>query len=1331
MPSINIGSSSIGGEAFALTGPAGNTGPRGDTGGIGLLGITAGPTGATGVYIVQVTTLEPGIYFYLSSGITVGPISGFTGPNITYFNSKGVCGAFGSDYVNIFSYVTGGMTFGLRGICGDREYTTVSLSSDNTEAVITVNGIPSGSVLYGTTTEDFLAFTNSSYTATASRIRIEGQITEDNGSASSFTNQFNYGVLEFGLTANPSLSPVSEVKSFIDTTTPFLNVNSLNRNFIPDAVVKTDGIKSVDSGGYVLDLDKSSVFKLTTPIGITAFSRKLASNQLRSWLFFIEGSDVWNFPANVFFESGITGLQNYGFGSGMNILRVETLTDGGQNFYTASFVDRFFGSNPLVVQYGGIGSCCHAAGCQEYVTQEYCQDVLAGTYTALVGCENSCRVGSCCIDGSCEDNVTESICTSVGGVWNTQSCSLRGPCNLYHILEKVQPAGNQTLLLNNTASDDNPETIAVFKVKTSDSNTRIVIPSSIIDEYALPHQFFKVKDISGNYDTGGQYVISTPPGTDGITFALQFTNNLNNVLSDTPYSPINYTIQLKDSSGVEKTNLTYSVKPNPIPICAGRPNSKLIKTGWLANRYCRDCYTNLDGSSVNYFYNIQNQYGSCDFCVDLVKTGSNYTVTPVCVATSAIEDVNDCSITKLNEISSIGPALASGCKHSEWGIGAGANVCTGDCTEAAPVFLDDGSVVDGCKGVSLSNQNEYPYWHEVSIENLSDLYLDLTTIGITLETDQNYITTNILNFLKTSNNTANEKAVLFTPENQNIQTTFIPDPTLASCCPAEPDDREQSIRIAFDTNTTRYFVIYVTTNVDSFCVGNVSNPKFAGPCTTRKSKTVSYAIVVKVYVFTGTDTIDTSQPNCVTDVIKLSDDTEDCFSSDDTNCSVTGCNYSRDSIFNIDRIEEIKITDAIKLPGFNYKLNLNRISVPSSNCSNTLNYIWELKTTPNWYTTRTQYASIEAQLYQLFWYPLVCGACDGSVRTCDASADPCTTLCFCENGNPFAASPTETKNINCTVSPADFRTVIIDKTVSGNDTILTPRIFGGSPVQEQTGEYFYYTLGHPSDPIDPGSIYEEACGNSYFKIQKALSGTSIVIPSSVISNNEFVVYYTNGENVPFYNWPYFGCETTPRSAPVRIVKKYKDPNASLPTIDFTPEVNTDYQTGTFFINIKAGCALNSPNCIPVDDSGGWFNTLYAGTNWELGGIQYNYWYDHNAGNINFTEIGSFSDPESTAILSPDGEFMIFSNFPTTGYHSVGNINFYITVTVVLVDQTNPNILRTVEKTKVVSVPRTAPSLTDSERRLNKYKLLTDQNGNTECVLMDCSVTTDCNTLPDC
>lgn len=1354
MPSI-IGTSTVGGGQFSLTGPIGNTGPTGESGNSGLIGITYGPTGSTGIYIKEITKstsqyTPDAFLFSMSDDTIIGPIFGFTGPGITYFNSKGLSATINSDYVSIFSSVTGGKTFEFRGLCGDNQYTFTNLSADGQEAVLQITGIPSTSVVYGNTANNFIAITTTAYTATATDIQVLNQIAED--SSSFFSNTSNFAELEFGLTANSQINQVNKVKVFTDFTTPFLTVSPLGRNFNPQVIPVSDGIKSVDSGGYVLDLDKTSVFKINTPVGITAFSCKSSINTLKSWLFFIEGTDVWNLPSNVIFEPGITGIENYAFSPGMNILRIEN--DPDSSFYYASFVDRFFGTND-VVNYGGVGSCCKSDGsCQEYTTKEQCEQILQGTFTALTSCTDTCLVGSCCIDGNCYDRVSRSLCDTLSGSWNTSNCDGR-VCSFNYSLNTETPTTTSTILnYDNTATPTNKSQIAIFTAKTNDTNAIIDFNNSITDPpTSLVMRNFYIRDVSGTLDTNGRYVITAPTPTEGITFAVLWDNTSDNIEAEYTYGTAPLTFTLKDSSGVAKTSLQYITQPQFISTCGGAGNSRQIKIDYIASRYCRDCYyVDPTGQRVN--YEVQQQQGSFDFCVNLNKTEEGYNLTPLCTVTSPVLDTNDCKITGANDDSLI-PDIAENCNHKEYGFLT--TNCDGGCTGTG-VDTFDGTEYS-CKGVSLSNQTRYPYSTQINIENSSKLSKDLYNAGITLNTDINDISKNIINYIRTSINPDNSLPVLFNQQNQNKGITFIADTTFASCCPA-PTTPENDVLLDFNdaTHDVRYFIIPVTSKYSEFCVGSGGlpvNPK-GGPgavvfCSTTVERSVTYAIIVKTYFIRGTTQIDTSRQNCLIDIINTLNVNEGCGqgtrAGQGVDCGLVKCIISDDNNFYFNEPFEIKNADTSEIVGTNKrKLIINRVLY--RNRQNPCPYQqpsgWELqiKYTNAWYDTLQQKINIYYQLYQLFWYPLMCQDCTTSgLIKCDSN--DCYTVCIGENGGVDQIVTVGGTNIQCVNSRAydsskrSFRNIILTKTVNGTDTIITPKIYDGLGT-EQTGEYFYYLLGH-KDPVTESVL--NSC--NYFDIKKALSGTQITVSNSNTSDgngiidNEFVVYYTNGRNENFYNSnntnTSVNCRSPiARSAPITIVEKYVPTTTSLPSINFDAEV-IKVTPSTFTIDIKTKCSStnNISSCIDTD-----YNGLYfiSGTKWAIDGFTVMAWYEYDGVVYNLSsQYQSWFDDAQIRLENVSGS--VFDNEKRTNnseYNGFTVTHFYVTLVLNLINQ-DTRYTRLVEKTKIFSVHGLVEvELTGSTtRRENKYKLVADDTGATQCVLMDCSVTSDCSGLPDC
>lgn len=412
-----IGNSTVSIGSKGITGPTGPTGPRGPVGPVGPAGITAGPTGSTGIYITRTATdpISGGITFLLSDGFILGPIFGFTGPTGYYSDSRGVCFAAGSDYYSLFSSVVGGKTFEFRGICGGGNI-TASMAPGGYEVLLTVAPI-SIAASYGNTLANFIAYTTDAASATATKIGVTG----------------SNSVLSFGLTAD-SGTVASRIKVYSNFTDNYYTIPSLSRSYPVGAVTLNDVIVGSDVGGYVINLDKYSTYSLSSPVGITAFRTTADSSVVQSYTLFVNGSDVWNLPKNVYFENTEKGVGKYGFLSGMNIVHMWS-TNGGLTF-NAVFVERGIGfSGPQYVS--SVGSCCYDNGtkCLEYVSPEVCRG-YTGTFSPLKTCSQSCgTIGSCCSMGVCYKNVSQTVCDSIYGVFSPSltSCSncfagIRGSC---------------------------------------------------------------------------------------------------------------------------------------------------------------------------------------------------------------------------------------------------------------------------------------------------------------------------------------------------------------------------------------------------------------------------------------------------------------------------------------------------------------------------------------------------------------------------------------------------------------------------------------------------------------------------------------------------------------------------------------------------------------------------------------------------------------------------------------------------------------------------------------------------------------------------------------
>jgi hypothetical protein len=676
MPSI-LGSSTIAGLTLSFTGPTGFTGPIGPAGPKGPPGLTLGPTGPTGFYIKDVLSdiQTNKISFILSDNRIIGPLSGFTGPSVNLNNSRGVSLAFSADYQTVLLGVCGGLTFEFRGICGDGQIVFPSLSSDGTELILSIGTI-TGGVSFGNTGSTVLLYSTPSGAVSGTKIKIIESSFHREETEPGFLTQIPADYLELGLTGPAGTITVPNVTVFSDFIETYIGVPSVTRNTQP--VLPIDGISGVDSGGYVLNLDKSSVFKFATPLGITAFYRdpKYTTNRsadglpdsttVDSWVFFIDGADVWNLPSNLLFDSGVTGgLGGFGFCKGMNILRVQS--DYHRGVYYASFIDRCVGDDTGSMQYGGIGSCCYSGGCEDYVTEDYCTDVKGGQFTALKTCKESCNIGSCCLNGVCRDNVSKEVCEHYLGTWDGTSACIDGDgssCtagSFVYQLTKINTTEPVSIL--NTASRSAPQKVAEFRVSTNDPTTKISIPSFISDGEGTPYGLFSFNGTAAGFGTdilGSEALITPGSPLIGRTFAIYFDNNSNTII-DKPYSPLSLRLSLKDSSNTEQKFLNFSVRPKFATSCGGDPDAVRIRTAFDLDRYCHDCWTrNDEGEKV--YYPVQQQSGTFDYCYN--KTTGTRTL--ICASSTEVSHVNDCSVTD----AAFDPSVLTRCVHYDHGFTA-------------------------------------------------------------------------------------------------------------------------------------------------------------------------------------------------------------------------------------------------------------------------------------------------------------------------------------------------------------------------------------------------------------------------------------------------------------------------------------------------------------------------------------------------------------------------------------------------------------------------------------------------------------------------------------
>jgi hypothetical protein len=392
-----IGNSIILGSS-GLTGPTGPQGPLGVTGPTGPNSVISGPTGNTGVYIVNVISdlANNTITFERSDGRASISLTGFTGPSSNISDLRGISSFISSNYFSGLSAVIGGNTFEFLGICGAGTLTS-SLSTDKKEILITSNSVLA-TPTYGVSAANFLVYT-STFSATNTRIGITGG-----------TSPF----LSFGLTAHTGATG-KDVSVYSDFSEKYYGITfGITLGYSPASIALNSVIVGADSGGLRLDLRNYTTYKLTTPIGITSFIGDNKTNTIQFYTMFIEGSDVWNFPSNVFFENSIAGISGYGFLDGMNIINMFS-TNAGLTF-NAAFVARGMGVDNKNSSFSEIGKCIFAGTCEDYVSKSYCAE-NEGVFTSNA----LCGFGSCCIGGFCHLNISSAVCSAWSGNWLSDS----------------------------------------------------------------------------------------------------------------------------------------------------------------------------------------------------------------------------------------------------------------------------------------------------------------------------------------------------------------------------------------------------------------------------------------------------------------------------------------------------------------------------------------------------------------------------------------------------------------------------------------------------------------------------------------------------------------------------------------------------------------------------------------------------------------------------------------------------------------------------------------------------------------------------------------------
>lgn len=350
-----IGSSSMFGGNRGPTGNPGFAGPRGPT---GASGIATGNIGAPGVYIKQVKSdLDKNTITFFTSDGNSFTLNDFSGPVGNVANVSGVSAQISaSNYFSVFSNVLDGTTVNFKGIsAGDN--VDIELSPDQSKIIVsTLTGGPSYNVNF---LENYLVYTDGN-TLEPTKIYSD-------------TND----VLNFGLTGIPAGATTGYLYTTLNEEIVFVPAQAKN-----------------ESGGITLDLPKSSNFWLETPIGITVFNAIPVSGIRQEYTLFINGSDVWNLPKNLYFENTEKGILNKSFFEGVNILHI--WSENGGITFNGTIVERGIGSDQ--VDSLTKGSCCYSKYgsyfCDDLVNKNYC-DLIGGVFQAMTTCFDRQGVGNC------------------------------------------------------------------------------------------------------------------------------------------------------------------------------------------------------------------------------------------------------------------------------------------------------------------------------------------------------------------------------------------------------------------------------------------------------------------------------------------------------------------------------------------------------------------------------------------------------------------------------------------------------------------------------------------------------------------------------------------------------------------------------------------------------------------------------------------------------------------------------------------------------------------------------------------------------------------------
>ena len=441
---MNISSSIISANLDGFTGPTGPTGPIGPIGLGGNTGPT-GPAGSTGTFIkgitydTQTNTIELWQNRSNAGDMIYTTLPGLTGPTAYFSDSRGISNQFGSEFFTILSGISSGNTFNFFSVAAVG-CISATLSTDRNYIEFS-NNLSLNSNIFGNTIANYVLYTDASNTALSTKIGITGSDSH----------------LSFGLTSDNGTTG-TYVKVFSDFVESYKTITGgYTIGYNPASVVLDTVIVGADSGGLILNLKNYSAYKIGTPVGITSISFNETAagltSGLKSIVFFVEGSDVWNFPKNVLFENLNTGIGLNGFLDGMNIVNLWSNNNGIT--FNASFISRAIGV-PSTTPFNDLGYGCCTVGTtnHENISAAECAK-KSGTFFDSAKCLEV--GGRCCINGTCDrtKSITEKLCLKYTGSSWQQGTSCPPACIVVGVVGGgggiiFSDTDSQTRLLSNT-----------------------------------------------------------------------------------------------------------------------------------------------------------------------------------------------------------------------------------------------------------------------------------------------------------------------------------------------------------------------------------------------------------------------------------------------------------------------------------------------------------------------------------------------------------------------------------------------------------------------------------------------------------------------------------------------------------------------------------------------------------------------------------------------------------------------------------------------------------------------------------------------------------------